>query len=193
MELTDKEMMEAVQRDESGAFERFVQQYQRRFYRVAYRYLREHQAALDAVQEAFMKIHQARHRWEPRAQPFTWAYRIVSNHCIDLLRKETKHKAESLDDEDSALTRVLVDTKEIGPDRALQKKELGDCIRQALEQLPEPQKEILVLRHFEEMSLQEIADHRGCPLGTVKSALHRATRSLKQVLVDTEVLAHEPM
>ncbi len=193
MELTDKEMMEAVQRDEPGAFERFVQQYQRRFYRVAYRYLREHQAALDAVQEAFMKIHQARHRWEPRAQPFTWAYRIVSNHCIDLLRKETKHKAESLDDEDSALTRVLVDTKEIAPDRALQKKEMGDRVRQALEQLPEPQKEILVLRHFEEMSLQEIADHRGCPLGTVKSALHRATRSLKQVLVDTEVLADEPM
>ena len=50
-----------------------------------------------------------------------------------------------------------------------------------------------MLRHFEEMSLQEIAEHRGCPLGTVKSALHRATRSLKQVLVDTEVLANEPM
>ena len=88
---------------------------------------------------------------------------------------------------------MLVDTKQISPDRAIQKKELGDRIRKALEQLPEPQKEILVLRHFEEMSLQEIAEHRGCPLGTVKSALHRATRSFKQILVDMEVLAHEPM
>ena len=66
-------------------------------------------------------------------------------------------------------------------------------VREALEQLPEQQKEILVLRHFEEMSLQEIADLRGCPLGTVKSALHRATRSLKRLLVDNEVLSHEPV
>jgi RNA polymerase sigma-70 factor (ECF subfamily) len=113
----------------------------------------------------------------------------VTNHCIDLLRKESKYKAESLDDEDSALPRALVDDKHIGPERAIQKKELGRRVREALELLPGPQKEILVLRHFEEMSLQEIAEFKDCPLGTVKSALHRATRSLKQLLVEAEVLA----
>lgn len=193
MERSDRELMEAVQRDEPGAFEAFVQQYQRRFYRVAFRYLREHQVALDAVQEAFIKIYQARSRWEPRAQPFTWAYRIVTNHCIDVLRKESKHKAESLDDDESTLPRILEDPKAVNPDRALQVQELGGKVREALEQLPEQQKEILILRHFEEMSLQEIADLRGCPLGTVKSALHRATRSLKRILVDNEVLTHEPV
>lgn len=193
MERSDRELMEAVQRDEPRAFEEFVRQYQRRFYRVAFRYLREHQAALDAVQEAFIKIHAARQSWEPRAQPFTWAYRIVTNHCIDLLRKESKHKAESLDDDESGLPRVLEDTKAMHPDRAFERRELGGRVRAVLEQLPEPQKEILVLRHFEEMSLQEIADFKGCPLGTVKSALHRATRSLKRLLLENEVLAHEPM
>jgi RNA polymerase sigma-70 factor (ECF subfamily) len=193
VEPSDRELMEAVQRDEPRAFEDFVRRYQRRFYRVAFRYLREHQAALDAVQEAFIKIHLARHRWEPRAQPFTWAYRIVTNHCIDLLRKESKYRSESLDDEESPLPRLLEDTRAVSPDRAVQRGELAKMVWEALGRLPGPQKEILVLRHFEEMSLQEIADYKDCPLGTVKSALHRATRSLKQVLLDTEVLAHESL
>lgn len=191
MEPTDKELMEAVQRDEPVAFEQLVQRYQRRFYRVAFRYLREHHSALDAVQEAFIKIHQARHRWEPRAQPFTWAYRIVTNHCIDRLRKESKHQSESLDDDDSALPRTLEDPSAESPERAVRRRELGDAVRRALEKLPDPQKEILMLRHFQEMSLQEIAEFKGCPLGTVKSALHRATQSLKVVLEKDEVPVHE--
>ena len=191
MELTDKELMEAVQRDEPGSFEQFVHRYQRRFYRIAFRYLRDHEFALDAVQEAFVKIHRARSRWEPRAQPFTWAYRIVANHCIDLLRKERKTQTESLDDEDSPHARTLEDPRAINPERAVGLVELGQALRQALDELSGPQKEILVMRHFEEMSLQEIADAKEWPLGTVKSALHRATRSLRERMQGAEETFHD--
>ena len=183
--------MEAVQRDEPGAFERFVHRYQRRFYRIAVRYLRDHEFALDAVQEAFVKIYYARARWEPRAQPFTWAYRIVANHCIDLLRKKGKTPTESLDDEDNPHARTLEDPKALDPERAVGLGELGEVLRRALDELPSPQREILIMRHFEEMSLQEIADARSCPLGTVKSALHRATHSLRLRLQGAEEAFHD--
>lgn len=186
MEDTDKELMEAVQRDVPGAFETFVRRFQRRFFRIAMRYLREHEAALDAVQEAFVKIHQARDRWEPRAQPFTWAYRIVANHCIDLLRKQGKAPTESLDDEEGSASRVLEDPKAENPEEALSLQELGTALRRALGRLPAPQREMLELRYFEDLSLQEIAELKMLPLGTVKSTLHRATRSLKLHFEGTE-------
>ncbi len=191
MEPTDKELMEAVQRDEPGAFDRFVGRFQRRFYRIAVRYLRDQEYALDAVQEAFVKIYHARARWEPRAQPFTWAYRIVANHCIDLLRKQGKAVTESLDDEEGSVSRTLADPAAMSPERATSLKELGEVLQRALAELPAPQREILVLRHFEELSLQEIAELKECPLGTVKSALHRATRSLKLRLEGVEESFHD--
>lgn len=191
MESTDRELMEAVQRDEPGAFERFVHRYQRRFYRVAMRYLRDHEFALDAVQEAFVKIHRARARWEPRAKPFTWAYRIVANHCIDLLRKEGKATLESLDDEESGVARSLEDTRSPDPERSVGLGELGDLLREAMDELPENQREILMMRHFEDMSLQEIAEAKDCPLGTVKSTLHRATRTLRERLEGAEETFHD--
>jgi RNA polymerase sigma-70 factor (ECF subfamily) len=192
LEPTDRELMEAVQRDEPGAFDGFVRRYQRRFYRIACRYLRDHELALDAVQEAFVKIYHARSRWEPRAQPFTWAYRIVANHCIDLLRREGKARAatESLDEEGSAAARTVGDERSLDPERAVGLRELGEVLRRALAELPESQREILVMRHFEEMSLQEIADCKHWPLGTVKSALHRATHSLKLRLRGAEEALH---
>jgi len=191
LESTDKDLMEAVQQDVPGAFERFVHRYQRRFYRIAMRYLRDHEFALDAVQEAFVKIHQARARWEPRAQPFTWAYRIVANHCIDLLRKGGKGQMESLDDEETGHARTLEDPQATDPEHAVGLLELGEVLRRGLAELPAPQREILILRHFEDMSLQEIADLKQCPLGTVKSALHRATRSLKERLRGAEEAFHD--
>jgi RNA polymerase sigma-70 factor (ECF subfamily) len=189
LEPSDSELMAAVQRDAPGAFERFVGRFQRRFYRIAMRYLREHEAALDAVQEAFVKIHQARDRWEPRAQPFTWAYRIVTNHCIDLLRKQAKTAAESIDDDDSPTSRTLEDARAEDPEAAVALRERGEVLRRALAELPAAQREILVLRYYEDLSLQEIAELRNLPLGTVKSTLHRATRSLRLRLDGVEDLA----
>jgi len=191
VEPSDRELMEAVQQDQPGAFEQFVHRFQRRFYRIAVRYLRDHDYALDAVQEAFVKVYHARSRWEPRAQPFTWAYRIVANHCIDLLRKRGKVVEESLDDDDNPTGRTLADPRATNPERAADVQELGQVLRRAMDELPASQREILMLRHFEEMSLQEIAELKKCPIGTVKSALHRATRSLKSRLGGVEEIFHD--
>ena len=182
MEPTDAELMARIQQDDEGAFAEFVGKYQRRFYRLAYGYLHDHDESLDAVQEAFIKIYRARRTWEPRANPFTWAYRIVANQCVDLLRKRKGTAAESLDDEESQESRALADTTSVDPLQLQVDQEERRKVMQAVMQLPARQREIIMLRHYEDLSLQEIAQVQGCALGTVKSSLHRAIAHLKQIL-----------
>lgn len=181
MEASDVALMARIQADDEGAFAEFVGRYQRRFYRLAYGYLHEHEESLDAVQEAFVKIYRARATWEPRANPFTWAYRIVANHCIDLLRKR-RGGTWSIDDTEDGETRDLHDTRAEDPLRAQIDREDAECVRDAIRRLPARQREIIILRHYEGLSLQEIAEAQSCPIGTVKSSLHRALASLKALL-----------
>ena len=182
MELTDAELMARIQRDDEAAFAEFVRRYQKRFYRLAYGYLHQHEEALDAVQDAFIKIYRARRTWEPRANPYTWSYRIVANLCVDLIRKRKGFQATSLDDEESPEGRTLADTAAVDPLRLQVEKEERRKVMEAVLQLPPRQREIIMLRHYEDLSLQEIAQAQGCALGTVKSSLHRAIASLKQIL-----------
>jgi len=193
VEPSDVALMERVRDDDEAAFATFVSRYQRRFYRLAYGYLHEHEEALDAVQEAFIKIYRARATWEPRANPFTWAYRIVANHCIDMLRKR-RGDTYSLDQEDDdGRTRQIED---LGADNPLDlqvQREEAQKVRAAIMRLPDRQREVLILRHYEGLSLQEIADAQDCALGTVKSSLHRALANLKELLIKQGGSAHESM
>ena len=181
MDPTDVDLMARIQRDDEGAFSQFVGRYQRRFYRLAYGYLRDHEEALDAVQDAFIKIYKARRTWEPKANPFTWAYRIVANQCVDLLRKR-KGISVSLDEEESHEARTLTDTRTVDPLIVQVNREERERIMEAVLRLPPRQREIIILRHYEDMSLQEIAEVQGCALGTVKSSLHRAVASLRVIM-----------
>jgi RNA polymerase sigma-70 factor (ECF subfamily) len=182
LEPTDVELMARIQRDDEAAFAEFVSRYQRRFYRLAYGYLHDHEESLDAVQDAFIKIYRARNTWEPRANPYTWAYRIVANQCVDLLRKRKGFAATSLDDEESSEGRTLADTSAVDPLEFQVAREQRQRVMEAVLMLPPRQREIIMLRHYEDLSLQEIAEVQGCALGTVKSSLHRAIASLKGIL-----------
>jgi RNA polymerase sigma-70 factor (ECF subfamily) len=144
--------------------------------------LHDHEESLDAVQEAFVKIYRARRTWEPRANPFTWAYRIVANQCVDMLRKRRGVTSVSLDDEESSESRTLFDAQAVDPLKLEIDKEERRKLMDAVLKLPRRQREIIMLRHYEDLSLQEIAEVQGCALGTVKSALHRAVASLRELL-----------
>ena len=185
MERDDFALMDDVRNDREGAFEALVRRYQRRLYRLAFGYLRNHEDSLDAVQEAMVKIYVARAAYRPTAHPFTWAARILANHCIDLLRQRRSRPTESLDTaqgegEDRA-PRQMVSNDE--PQQARQeRKDLGRALNRAIYSLPTNQREIFMLRHFGEMRLEEIASVRGCALGTVKSSLHRAAAAIRDYL-----------
>ena len=176
MEPDDFALMDWVRSDREGAFETLVGRYQRRLYRLACGYLRNHEDALDAVQETLVRIYAARDSYRPDAHPFTWAARILANHCIDLIRHRRIRPAVSLE---AALS---LRSSEESPHDRQERRDLGRKIEAAISALPATQREIFMLRHFGEMRLEEIAASRGCALGTVKSSLHRATRGIRDHL-----------
>ena len=186
MEEDDFALMEGVSHGRSGAFEALVERYQRRLYRLAFGYLRNHEDALDAVQETFVKIHLARRRYRPSAHPFTWAARILANQCIDQIRRRRVRPEQSLDEaqEDRPGRDPLrLVSREEAPHERQERRELGRRLNEAIFALPPRQREIFMLRHFGEMRLEEIAAARGCPLGTVKSSLHRAAAAIRDHLM----------
>jgi RNA polymerase sigma-70 factor (ECF subfamily) len=181
----DFTLMEAVRADRAGAFEQFVQRYQRRLYRLAWVYFRHHEDALDAVQETMMKIYMARGRYRPRSHPYSWASRILANHCLDVIRRRRARPSESL--EAAAESRPgfdpLAGEADETPESEHGRREFRRRVRDAVAELPRTQREIFMLRHFEEMSLGEIAMVRGCAVGTVKSSLHRAASAVRDRLL----------
>lgn len=170
---------------EAEAFGLLVEQLQERLYRVAYRVVGDADGALDAVQDAFVKIHTHIGSWDQRARFTSWAYRIVTNAAIDGIRRRGR-EARAREARAAEQTAFAEDRTADGLE-AEEQQALVTQVKAAIAELPPGQRAAVVLRHYEGLSLKEIADARGCALGTVKSTLHQAFRNLRKSL-GTEVL-----
>lgn len=173
-------LAQAFQDGEPQAFADLVDLFQERFYRVAFRILGDPDEALDVVQDAFVKIHAAIGSWDGEARFGSWAFRIVTNLAIDGLRRRGRERKacegraqEQADYQEDVAGEGLV---------AEEQSALVIQIKSAIDSLPPGQRAIVALRHYEGFSLKEIADIRGCALGTVKSTLHQAFRNLRNNL-----------
>jgi RNA polymerase sigma-70 factor (ECF subfamily) len=173
-------LAQAFQDGEPQAFADLVDLFQERFYRVAFRILGDPDEALDVVQDAFVKIHAAIGSWDGEARFGSWAFRIVTNLAIDGLRRRGRERKacegraqEQADYQEDVAGDGLV---------AEEQSALVIQIKSAIDSLPPGQRAIVALRHYEGFSLKEIADIRGCALGTVKSTLHQAFRNLRNNL-----------
>jgi RNA polymerase sigma-70 factor (ECF subfamily) len=173
--------MERLARGDKDALGPLMERHYGRLYRVALAYLRSEDDALDAVQEGFVKAFQNAARWDPRAEVGPWLTRIVVNQSIDQYRRGRRRAArmEALvpGDHDERIAVV-----EPSPERSVMGREVGETIRDAVLGLPEMQRAVFVLRHYEELSLEEIARALRISLGTVKSSLHRAVHRLRAQL-----------
>lgn len=170
----------AFQDGDPAAFSALVDLFQERFYRVAFRILGDPDEALDVVQDAFVKIHAAIATWDGQARFGSWAFRIVTNLAIDGLRRRGREKKAW-----EGRAQEQPDHQEDRAGDGLEAEEASALVVQikaAIEALPPGQRAIVALRHYEGFSLKEIADIRGCALGTVKSTLHQAFRNLRNNL-----------
>jgi RNA polymerase sigma-70 factor (ECF subfamily) len=148
-------------------------------YRITHRYEDAH----DLTQEIFVKVYLALDRYDPKYQFSTWLFRIAQNSAIDALRKKGVSEVPLTrpgDDEDDREREFADDG--ISPYRALKNKQLGFAIDKAVEKLPPDYRELIQLRHFAELSYEEIASMKNLPLGTVKNKLFRARNLLKDAL-----------
>ena len=183
MEPSDRDLMGRLARGDRDALSPLMERHHRRLYRLALSYLRDPDEALDAVQEVFVKAYQSAARWEGGSEVGPWLTRIAVNHSIDRYRRGRRRMAaETPLDEETGDHDARLSTDAPSPERHLLGREVGERIAVALRGLPERQRAVFVLRHFDEMALEDIARTLDLSLGTVKSSLHRAVHRMRERL-----------
>ena len=183
-QLDDRSLVERILEGERDLFTKLMSRYEKRVINYVYRITHRYEEAHDLTQEIFVKVYLALDRYDPKYQFSTWLFRIAQNSAIDALRKKNVTEVplvRQTEDEPSGKEREFADSG-ITPERALKNKQLGAAIDRAVEDLPTDYRELIQLRHFAELSYEEIASMKKLPLGTVKNKLFRARNLLKEAL-----------
>jgi len=182
---TDEELVAAILDGEAALYTDLVQRYQGRIVNYLNRFLRNVDESQELSQEVFLKVYRALDRFNPRYRFSTWLFRVAQNAAIDLLRKRRLKLVP--------MQRVGIhgDTQERefpseerNPYQVLRNLERRDAIGAAIDGLKGEYRELIQLRHFAEMTYEEIAEFKGMPLGTVKNKLFRGRRMLKARLAE---------
>ena len=181
MDNQEQNWIQSVRNGDQAAFGQLVIKYQKRVYALTVRMCPTPELAEEAAQEAFLSAWQGLPFFRGDSAFSTWLYRLASNACVDLLRKEGRHQGPSLDDE--AVSAEVPDTRPT-PEAAAEQKELRAQIEAGLRTLSPEHREVLILREIQQLSYDEIADALSLDLGTVKSRISRGRRQLRNFLME---------
>jgi len=172
---SDEQLMLDVADGDMSAFAQLVQRHHRSALNIAYRFLSDAGRAEDIVQDAFLKILSAAERYRPTARFRTYLYNVIWHLCVDSYRKKRPQRLGE--------TPLKADAAE-NPETVAMTEERAVLVRQAIQELPTRQRMALVLKHYENMSYDGIAEALGCSEGAVDSLLVRARRALQEKLKD---------
>lgn len=186
MKQADSDLIQRAINGDESAYKQLMENYRGAIYNLLYKMVHNREETEDLVQEAFMKAFKALPSFNEEYAFSTWLYKIAVNNCIDHIRKK-RLKTYSLDKpiraKDGELEREFPDVS-MSPDKGILSREKSKLIAQAIDELPENYKTVIVLRHNEEKSYEEIAQILDIPLGTVKARIFRAREMLKKALKD---------
>jgi RNA polymerase sigma-70 factor, ECF subfamily len=178
----DIRLMELIGAGDDGAFEQLVERHQRLVIGTVGRMLGSGSDAEDIAQQVFVRVWKNAKRYEPRAKFTTWLLKITRNLVFNELRRRSRHPQVPLQSESDEEERPLKDEQAIAPDASLLESELQQAVDAAIANLPETQRMAVVLRRYEELSYEEIAEALDQSVSAVKSLLFRARTELRESL-----------
>lgn len=181
--LSTSELINQFNNGNEQAFTELIQRYQHKVYNSTYRMLGNHEDALDMAQESFIRVYKNLHKFRADSSFSTWLFRITTNICRDELRKRQRklnmHSFSEYENDKKTIKNMEISDD---PERISISSELNETIQEKIDQLSPEQKAVFVLKEFEGLSYKEIADVLDISIGTVKSRLSRARRSLRKDL-----------
>ncbi len=186
----DTLLIREAQRGNRAAFEELVRQYDQPVLRLALNLTRSEQDAQDIFQEAFLKAYRNLGSFRFECSFYTWVYRIVTNLCLDHLRKKQVRKEEApvaVDKqgvEYDRLDRQADERAGSNPERDLMRRELGHRIGRALERLTPRERMVFELKHYQGLKLRTIGEMLNTTEDTAKNTLFRATQKLRATLLE---------
>ncbi|MBC7361545.1 MAG: RNA polymerase sigma factor [Candidatus Aminicenantes bacterium] len=169
-------LVERIKQGDKEAFMKIVEGYQQKVFILAYSMVRNREDALDLVQETFMRLYEKIQTYRPKENFTAWLMQIARNLSIDFLRRQKSRKKDNLD----VLELGRVDLPSPSDDPA--KFNPKEMIHKAVARLPEKQKLVFILHHYDELKYEEIAERLQISVGTVKSLHFKAIQKLRKIL-----------
>ena len=177
----DRELIAGARKGDEAAYRVLLERYEHAVFNICLRMVRNREEAEDLAQEAFMKVFSMLERYNPAYAFSSWLFKITSNLCIDTIRKrriETLPMDQPVQSESGEYARQY-ESPDDDPEDVLVKSEKMKQLSEAVDGLPPHYKVMILLRHQEDLSYEEIAECLDVPLGTVKARIHRAREMLK--------------
>ncbi len=185
----DLTLVKRVRSGDQRAFKLLVERYQRKVYAIALGMLKDKEEAMDVSQEAFVKVFKYLEHFKGDSSFYTWLYRITTNICIDVIRRRNSGRGEQVEFDESiqhdlgeAQIGALGSRLGTNPQKSALRRELAEKIQEALQQVPEKHRAILLLREVEGLSYEDLARTLDIPKGTVMSRLFHARAKVQEIL-----------
>ncbi|MEJ2052854.1 MAG: sigma-70 family RNA polymerase sigma factor [Calditrichaceae bacterium] len=178
--VEEREAILACQAGNKKAYRFIVERYKTRAYYAALMFTKNREDALDLSQEAFYRAYKAIKRFDTSRNFYTWFYKILKNICLNFIqfKKVRANSSQEFDETTMQPDGIISDR----PDEIFEKNEQNEQIRRAIESLNDNDREIIILKEFDDMSYQEIADALNIPIGSVMSRLFYARKKLLKKL-----------
>lgn len=182
--LTDVELIADAIRGREDGFEELVRRYQRPIISYVFRMLNDYEASLDVTQEVFIKVYNSLERYSSDYKFSTWLYRIAHNAAIDYMRRNSMVK-QSLEAENAdGSYQIQIESPNPTPEQERERTEWRNEIDSVVKCLPVAYRDLILLRHSQDLSYDEIAEVTGLPLGTVKNRLFRAREMMREMFIE---------
>ena len=188
LKISDDQLVARVQKGDKRAFDLLVLKHQFKVHAIVSKYVKDYDEVNDVVQETFIKAYRALEAFRSESAFYTWLYRIAVNTSKNYLlarnRRPPSFDVDLGDAENAELRRQLQNLD--SPDNSLSRNELETVIDVAIKGLPADLRNALILREFEDLSYEQIADIMDCPVGTVRSRIFRAREALEEKIKEME-------
>lgn len=177
----DESLVQETLAGNQASFQLLIERYQGRIFALARHYTRNAVEIEDLVQDTFLKAYSRLDTFQRQSSFFTWLYRIAVNTILDSMKRRGRSPVQSV--EDPEMLASPGPTQMSGPSAGMEREEIARVTREVLEQIPEIFRTVLVMREFEDLAYQEIADTLEISIGTVESRLFRARARFKEKLL----------
>src|SRR6185437_4332859 len=180
----DRDLVVSAAQGLEGGFEELVRRYQRPISGYVYRMVGDYESALDLTQEIFIKIYGSLSRYRPEFKFSTWIYKIAHNAAVDHLRRNATREQSLVMGPEGDQFDLPIECGRLSPEQESERKERRGEIESVVRALPANYRELIILRHSQDLSYEEIVEVTGLTLGTVKNRLFRAREMMRQQFVE---------
>jgi RNA polymerase sigma-70 factor (ECF subfamily) len=182
--LTDVELIAKAISGREDGFEELVRRYQRPITNYVFRMLNDYDSSLDVTQEVFIKVYNSLQKYSSEYKFSTWLYRIAHNAAIDFIRRRAPNEQSIETENKDGAYQLQIESPNPTPEQERERSEWRTEIEAVVKCLPSVYRELILLRHAQDLSYDEIAEITNLPLGTVKNRLFRAREMMREIFIE---------